>query len=275
MINDSKSKTQRQHSLEEEGPQYHPYPRQSRRVNSGEDNVEKKFLDLSKSFVNEDIVKLCDYLRQLVTSEVGSISLKQNMSATDVENLLWSIVRSSDVSLARNGFNGVKVDNRHDTSQQPNKENPMTYPWKYIFPDALLENYQFFRGEAVAVGVEAIEEEQPTSSQQLQYRNLVCEAFDLLDCDDTKDILRYLERQGISHLMDRVSELIRQSSSDSLLNEETGLLVDPKLPMAKIIPILTSLALVDIFDDPWVHFLTTADTVRVFSANIYEAFCDE
>lgn len=226
-----------------------------------DEEAQRKYLQLSEYFVSTGIVKICQYVEQKVKSVVNSVSLKQSVSASDLEQIFWTIIRKKETVQGSDGDHVQAAQTKSD-----DKSNPTKHPWKYVFPEELVNNPEFFNGNV---------ETDPIETSTL-YRKLVCETFDLLESEDTLDILRYFESQGVSYCIDRISESMCENNSieTSTAHQDLSVLVEPpRLAVAKLIPTITSLHLIDVLDDPWVNLLANADNVRVMSANIYEAFC--
>jgi len=217
-----------------------------------DEETQRNYLDLANKFASSGVVKLCEYIYQKVNSVVAAMPLKQTMSASDIEQTLWAIIRK-EVEVAETPDNNCQLDG-----------HPCIYSWRYIFPDNLLKNEEYFRDSRIDI-----------IGEMDNYKKLITETFDLLESDDTRDILRYFESSGVSHFVDRISESIRENYVSGTEEAEELLAVEPRVALAKLIPIMSSLHLVDVMDDPWVFLLTNCDSVSMFAANVYEAFSAE
>lgn len=237
-----------------------------------DEEAQRKYLDLSHYFVSYGIVKICEYVQAKVKNVIDSVSLKQAISASDLEQLFWTIIRKTDNPSENEDYDNDVGSRNDSTAAQATApqliDNPMKSPWKYVFPPEVVLNPEFFNENVDA---------DPIETSNL-YRKLVCETFDLLESDDTRDILRFFESQGVSYFIDRISDSMNEhvatsSTSATSTEDTTPTFNEPRVAVAKLIPTMTSLHLIDVLDDPWIHLLTSADNVRIMSANIYEAFC--
>jgi hypothetical protein len=206
---------------------------------SGE--VQRKYLSMANHLATSGIVSIINSIKEKVKSVVSQLPLKQTFSGSDLEQTFWTIIRK-------------------DSVEEKSLENPFVSSWKYIFPNELLQDRTFFR---------------VSDSSLLEcsdiYRKLICETYDLLESEDVKDILRFLESHGVSHLVDRVTETLESVPVESSV-ESGEVFSEPKIAFPKLISFMNSLHLTDVLDDPWIGLLINSDSVRVMSANIYEAF---
>jgi len=202
--------------------------------------LQKKYLQLAHYLATEGIVKIIECIKVKVSAVVSNLPLKQAFSGTDLEQTFWAIIRKEQVN----------------DQELP---SPWKNSWKYIFPNELLQDTSVFQPE------------QPFLNSTDIYRKLICETYDLLESDDVKDIMRFLESHGVSNLVDRVTDTLEsvpvESSSDCM-----EVFTEPKIAFPKLISFMNSLHLIDVLDDPWVNLLISSESVRVMSANIYEAF---
>lgn len=125
--------------------------------------------------------------------------------------------------------------------------------WKFVFPPELLR----------AIEAESLSLTDP-------YEKLCLELFDLFESEESGKLLGQLDRLGRSHFTDRVAEVIPQGSQG-----DEFVLAEAKAPLAKLIPVMCSLHLVEVEDDPWLSLVIGVESVKVFGANVYEAFASQ
>lgn len=214
------------------------------------------YLSLCHHFRDIGVAQLCCLIERHVQSIMESISLKKPMSLRDTEELFWSIQNSVE-------------SNIHD--------NPIKTMSRYVMPPK----------ESVDVG-----NLQETEVQTLF--NIMAETSDLMESDEVASLMRSCVSQSFAAVVDKLAEQfspvtsldpVPGPSSEQEATAWTAAMngtvnkasfVHPSnvtLPLAKLIPVVNKLTEVSTLKkDLWVYQLIRNDLVKVFGANVYEAF---
>jgi len=216
--------------------------------------LQKKYLSLANYLCSTGVEKLCQYIYEKTRLVVEKMSLKQKLTPSELEQVLWSIIKKETPS----------------TNASEISKNPIKSAWKYVFPEEVIENEEIFAQQF-----------ERSSGPPDMYKRLIVETFDLLASDDVSGVLKFFQSHGVSHFVDRIGEAMLLSSQAKETSDTPHSTVDfdeISLPLAKIIPLVNSLslnssAMTD--EDPWIVVLTTSDSVRTLGANIYESFSSE
>ncbi|KAK2588405.1 hypothetical protein KPH14_004411 [Odynerus spinipes] len=225
--------------------------------------LQTKYMSLCGHFIYEGIKKLSTLIKEKVSEITASISLMDPLSLRDVEQIYWSIVSSVTADDVR---------------------NPAKNLAKYLLPSQC-------------------EEEMSASLSKI-----IHETLDLLESEEIQDFTQSNIRSGFVLLMDHISEFFNSSTktnndsgtrngisipgtsnrkdvlwtdtiSAQVSNHTANNFIDINritMPMAKIIPIING----QVPDQPkprdvptvWLQRLILNDELKLFGANIYEAF---
>ncbi|XP_047346323.1 peroxisomal biogenesis factor 3 [Vespa velutina] len=222
------------------------------------DELQTQYMSLCGHFIYEGIQQLCNIIKEKVTEITASISLIDKLSLRDLEQIYWSVVSS------------VTADDR----------NPTKNLSKYMLPSQC--------------------EEKMNGSLS----NIIYETLDLLESEEIQGFMQSNIRSGFVLLMDHISEFFNAKTSNDkdtkngvsipgTSNHKDILWTDSvttkiskhsdfvdinkiTMPMAKIIPIING----QIPDQSkprdvstvWLQRLILNDELKLFGANIYEAF---
>lgn len=208
--------------------------------------LQEKFLNICTLFVSEGIEKLCVIVSESVEKVVKQIDLKQNISLVDIDTVFNQI------------FN--------ECLQEPGGENIFTNPVTY-----------FISGDNFLTDM--------CASDQAILKQMLADALDVIENDDTQALIKQVCRQGLSYLVDRVSEHYAniESTNHEYSLEKTRLhdtafvsLADSCLPLAKLIPVLSGLVSSSGNDtDLWLLHLQDNPGAKLLGANVYETFCQQ
>ncbi|KAJ1527742.1 hypothetical protein ONE63_007698 [Megalurothrips usitatus] len=218
--------------------------------------LQELYLSLCHHFRDIGVVDLCSLIERHVQPIMENISLKKPMSLRDTEELLWSIQNSVESNVY---------------------DNPIKAMAKYTLPPK------------EKIDVSGLQEHE---IQQLH--NIVSETVDLLESDEVASLLRSCISQSFAAVIDKLADQLAPfSQSDTTpgpSNEqvesawavvvmgctEKNTFVHPNsvtMPLAKLIPIVNKLTETSpVKKDLWMYQLIRNDLVKVFGANVYEAF---
>jgi len=125
------------------------------------------------------------------------------------------------------------------------------------------------------------EEESTLSAQEREkLAQLLADSLDVLESEDTLELLVAVCRQGLAHLLDRVADhysvspLPYSKASNSTESDSDSGFVSPAsvaLPLARLLPILT-VVLEEEGGEPWLHHLQESPSLQRQAANVYETF---
>jgi len=125
------------------------------------------------------------------------------------------------------------------------------------------------------------EEESILSAQERErLAQLLADSLDVLESEDTLELLVAVCRQGLAHLLDRVADhysvspLPYSKASNSTESDSDSGFVSPAsvaLPLARLLPILT-VVLEEEGGEPWLHHLQESPSLQRQAANVYETF---
>jgi len=127
------------------------------------------------------------------------------------------------------------------------------------------------------------QEEESTLPAQERERlaQLLADSLDVLESEDTLELLVAVCRQGLAHLLDRVADHYSVSpsiqphkTSNSTESDSDSGFVSPAsvaLPLARLLPILT-VVLEEEGGEPWLHHLQESPSLQRHAANVYETF---
>merc|ERR1712130_627270 len=129
------------------------------------------------------------------------------------------------------------------------------------------------------------QEEESTLPAQEKERlaQLLSDSLDVLESEDTLELLVAVCRQGLAHLLDRVADHYSVSplpfntnikASNSTESDSDSGFVSPAsvaLPLARLLPILTAV-LEEEDGEPWLNHLQESPSLQRQAANVYETF---
>jgi len=217
--------------------------------------LQHTYLSLCHHFRDAGVALLCSIIERHVQPIMENMSLKKPMSLRDTEELFWSIQNSVE-------------GNMH--------ENPIKTMALYVMPP--YEN----------VDVRSLQEQEV---QQLH--SIMAETVDLIESDEAASLMRSCISQSFGAIVDKLADQFAPVSSvvpvagpsseqeasawASAMNGSVrkNSFVHPSsltMPLAKLIPIVNKLTEPPLKKDFWVQQLIRNDLVKVFGANVYEAF---
>ncbi|ODM99138.1 Peroxisomal biogenesis factor 3 [Orchesella cincta] len=227
------------------------------------DDLQQKYMGLTRFLCTRGMDMLCSYIYETAHGVVSRLSLKQQFTISDIEQIFY-VIRGQKLS---DESKKLSVNDWH----------PIKEAYKYIFTGDY-SDYLNLRQDNYAIVTEHPEE--------AFLRTLMCETFDLIESEDGKTILQFLETLGINHYLDKISEFLTtfpQTADASQISEESGTthapfepeLPQPAAPLAKLIPIMNAFIELEPAEDPWANVLLTNESLRSFSANVYESYCSK
>jgi len=129
------------------------------------------------------------------------------------------------------------------------------------------------------------EDESSLSAEERErLAHLLADSLDVLESEDTLELLVAVCRQGLAHLLDRVADHYSVSplpafnnnikASNSTESDSDSGFVSPAsvaLPLARLLPILTAV-LEEESGEPWLNHLQESPSLQRQAANVYETF---
>lgn len=243
------------------------------------EELQQEYMMLTRYLCTDGIRALCELLRTKCRYIIANLSLKQKLTIADIEQLLVQ-VRNKELK-----YTPINLESDDDSSEEvPNDWDPISEAWYFMLSKRLTKRYLYPpKGQWKS-----------DSSRDLLFKTLIGEAFDLVKSDDTKNLLKFLETQGLNHYMDRLSDFLSAmppdastssaggtgteqssaSSGEGLLSEDSELSFfnDPAAPVAKLIPVMNSFVNLPFNQDPWAVLLLNQESLKSYSANIYESY---
>merc|ERR1712192_354428 len=129
-----------------------------------------------------------------------------------------------------------------------------------------------------------------SAEERERLAQLLADSLDVLESEDTLELLVAVCRQGLAHLLDRVadhytvspsslpynntSKSSNSTESDSTESDSYSGFVSPAsvaLPLARLLPILTAV-LEEEGGEPWLNHLQESPSLQRQAANVYETF---
>ncbi|KAK3931155.1 Peroxisomal biogenesis factor 3 [Frankliniella fusca] len=214
------------------------------------------YLSLCHHLRDSGVVDLCNLIERHVQPILENVSLKKPMSLRDTEELFWSIQNSIESNVY---------------------DNPIKTISKYVFPPK-----------------EKVDTENLQDQEVQQLFSIMSETVDLLDSDEVASITRSCVSQSFAAVVDKLAEHfapicslepVAGPSNEQVANAWASAMngatkdcsfINPNnvtIPLAKLIPIVSKLTeLNHNKKDLWIYQLVRNDLVKVFGANVYEAF---
>ncbi|CAL8078198.1 unnamed protein product [Orchesella dallaii] len=228
------------------------------------DDLQQKYMSLTRYLCTKGMDGLCSYIYETAHGVVSRLSLKQKFTVADVEQM-FQIIKDQKLN---EDSKKVGVQDWH----------PIKDAYRYMFSEELIKRY--ILPQEACIKTETDEEK--------FLRTVMCETHDLIEAEDAKTILQFLETLGLNHYLDKISEFLYSfpqavDSDASRISEEYGStdppleseLGEPAAPLAKLIPIMNAFIELETADDPWANTLLTNESLRSFSANVYESYCSK
>merc|ERR1719234_861814 len=129
-----------------------------------------------------------------------------------------------------------------------------------------------------------------SAEERERLAQLLADSLDVLESEDTLELLVAVCRQGLAHLLDRVADHYfvshssltynsnknnnNNKSSNSTESDSDSGFVSPAsvaLPLARLLPILTAV-LEEVGGEPWLNHLQESPSLQRQAANVYETF---
>ena len=218
--------------------------------------LQQIYLSLCHHFRDTGVAQLCCIIERHVQLIMESISLKKPMSLRDTEELFWSIQNSVE-------------GNIHD--------NPIKNMARFVMPAR----------ENLDVG--NLQEQEVH-----QLHSIIAETVDLMESDEVLSLMRSCISQSFAAVVDKLADQFAPANSiepvagpsseheaNASISPMNGSLkkssfIHPStvtMPLAKLIPIVNQLTEQSLLKkDLWVKQVIRNDLVKVFGANVYEAF---
>jgi len=219
--------------------------------------VQEKFLDICTVYSSRGVARLCQLVRRVVGESVEGIELNQKLSLEEVETI----------------FNKVS----RECLETQSEDNPVSNAGSYFFPEDNKYMAEF------------------SSDDQVLLKQMFSDALDVIESEDTINLVKEVCRQGLAHLLDKIAQYYsavgkssRESSPSSSLNSPQGShsegdssvdsgFVSPaniSVHLAKLLPVITAQtrSCSEIGSDAWVAHLSDHPGCKVLGANVYEAF---
>ncbi|KAE8739497.1 hypothetical protein FOCC_FOCC014993 [Frankliniella occidentalis] len=215
------------------------------------------YLSLCHHLRDSGVVDLCNLIERHVQPILENVSLKKPMSLRDTEELFWSIQNSIESNVY---------------------DNPIKTIARYVFPPK-----------------EKVDTENLQDQEIQQLFSIMSETVDLLDSDEVASLTRSCVSQSFAAVVDKLAEQFAPVSSvepipgpsnEQIANSwatalnnganKNNSFIHPSnvtIPLAKLIPIVSKLTKqYPNKKDLWIFQLVRNDLVKVFGANVYEAF---
>nr|XP_054773039.1 peroxisomal biogenesis factor 3-like [Lytechinus pictus] len=203
-------------------------------------DVQKEYLAMVQYLLTDGLTELINHVREVVQNVVGSISLQQLLSLSDMEEII------------------AKVRGQVETTQ---------YGGEVVVPDCSI--HPLGRYLLKPEGLDGEESACQLSEDQLVLTAIQLETRDLIESHDFSCVVNSCLDIGFSRLLDNMAEFFRPVTTR---NGESpcGL----KLAMAKAIPIVNGQVNALCCDTPnhFVQELLLMQCVKDFASNVYEAF---
>lgn len=220
------------------------------------EEVQQEYMILTRHLCTNGIKLLCRMMHEKSERAIGNLSLKQKLTVSDVQNLLAAICSK-------------KLG--EDEDEVLDDWCLITEAWRFMFSDEVRKSFIY--------PPESFGKKRALSEKHMFLRMLICEAFDVVNGEDARIIMKFLEAQGINHYLDRVGdflETVRTESQNtpgasSQIPSEANFYTD-RAPLAKLIPVMNSFIDIPFDEDTWTQLLLNNESLRSFSANIYESY---
>ncbi|XP_030839046.1 peroxisomal biogenesis factor 3 [Strongylocentrotus purpuratus] len=203
-------------------------------------DVQKEYLAMVQYLLTDGLTELINHVQEVVQNVVGSISLQQLLSLSDMEEII------------------AKVRGQVETTQ---------YGGEVVVPDCSI--HPLGRYLLKPEGLDGEESACRLSDDQLVLSQMQIETRDLVESHDFSCVMNSCLDIGFSRLLDNMAEFFRPVTTR---NGESpcGL----KLAMAKAIPIVNGQVNALCCDTPnhFIQELLLMQCVKDFASNVYEGF---
>ncbi|XP_029452377.1 peroxisomal biogenesis factor 3 [Rhinatrema bivittatum] len=206
--------------------------------------VQQQYLSSIQHLLGDGLTELITVVKQAVQKILGSVSLKHALSLLELEQTLREVRQV--VECSQDPSRTEKVESRSPLCRymMPDEENPLT---------------------AQACGL---------TEKDVTTIKLLNETRDMLESPDFSTVLNTCINKGFSRLLDNIAEFFRPTEQDLIQSNSRNSLSSVGLPLAKIIPIVNGQIHL-VCSETSSHFvqdLLMMEQVKVFAANVYEAF---
>ncbi|ELU04467.1 hypothetical protein CAPTEDRAFT_227264 [Capitella teleta] len=215
-------------------------------------DVQRRYLALIQFLLDQGVVNLSAAVRSATEDLLKDFPLKKSVSLLEIQNIVTSI-RTRVEFRCSGGY--------HDASASS--------LCSYLIPEA---------DESVEIssnGEDALLQQLKSETEDMLKRSAFAFTFALTFgfslSGDFHSILLICLDTGFTRLVDKLADYFSPVAS------ENGVIQNPnqmKMPMAKVIPVMTGLVHTIVGDppNPFIQELLLKDQVRDFAANVYEAF---
>ncbi|XP_043502924.1 peroxisomal biogenesis factor 3 [Polistes fuscatus] len=237
------------------GHMYKESPKAADNIKENEE-LQTKYMSLCHHFICEGTQKLCDIIKEKVIEITASISLMDQLSLRDLEQIYWSIMSS------------VTADSRNPT------ENLSTY----MLPSQCEEEMNESLSKIISATLDLLESEEIQEFMQSNIRSGFVLLMDhISEFFNTKTNNENSTRNGVSIPGTSNRKDMLWTNSISKHSDSNFVNINKiTMPMAKLIPIINE----RIPDQPkskdvsrvWLQRLILNAELKLFGANIFEAF---
>ncbi|XP_074642217.1 peroxisomal biogenesis factor 3-like [Tubulanus polymorphus] len=205
----------------------------SKELSVATNEIQQIYLERVQFILNEGLQLMIKDVTESVQHEIGSKSLKENLTLCDIDHIL------------RN----VRQHLEHRDQQQ--QQHPFYHLCRYIIPSQDLYN----------------ENTEILASRQDRFMHqLINETTDMFESTDFRSVLSNCLDKGFSRLVDRISDYFKPPSN--LSSEHVKIPLAKLIPITNG---LIYIVLADI-PNQFIQEILLMDEVKDFAANIYEAF---
>ncbi|KAK2157632.1 hypothetical protein LSH36_188g10023 [Paralvinella palmiformis] len=203
-------------------------------------DVQQRYLAMIQYFLERGIPDIEEVIKTAVCNRLKNISLKHQMSLSDIQNLL---------STVRRDVEGVSCNQTVGSTR--------SHLIQYLLHDH-----------------DELDQACNLSSTEIMLQQLKYETRDMLESSDFLCVLNGCLDTAFVRLVDYLAGYFRPLETDG-----TETMINPcslSMPLAKIIPIMNGLIHTVLADAPnaFVQELLLKEQVKTFAANVYEAFSE-
>ncbi|XP_077145337.1 peroxisomal biogenesis factor 3 [Ranitomeya variabilis] len=206
--------------------------------------VQQQYLSSIQHLLGDGLTELITLVKKAVQKVLGSLSLKQSLSLTELEQHMREIRRLVEDCNKTSDLEESQKKSMLCHFMMPDEENPLTYQ---------------------ACGL---------TEKDVTTIRLLNETRDMLESQDFSTVLNSCLNRGFGRLLDSIAEFFRPNNQELNQNSSVSSLSSVNLPLAKIIPIVNG-QIHSICSEMPSHFvqdLLLMEQVKDFAANVYEAF---
>jgi len=206
--------------------------------------VQEKYLNIAQYFIDEGFRDVCEGLLVNVTNVLRDIPLQEKLKLSDLEQIFQRLMDGACTEFP--------------------ERNLFLNPGKFLLSSS--ESSSSLARELTELELESL-------------KNMLSETLEIMESQEVNGLLRRICRQGFAFLVDNMADHYSTVAQNVEGVDEFVSPCDIGIPMAKLVPILSSLVMDDSVgddreEDEWLVHIREHGDLKLLGANCYETFCE-